>query len=184
MAVYDIPAITSVTKSFMEMRKNDTKPITVLFDADNTLYQFSTYGETHVATSKMYTKYYFKNLRIFEEAPNVILNLQRLGIRCGIITRCINSPFCKTEKKESFEYYFPMIDAKDIYLLNEDEDKHSVIKDISHTILVDDYYVNINDWYKHGGIAIKKSYSGKLRPVPVVTSLVDLFSVLHELNVY
>ena len=50
------------------------------------------------------------------------------------------------------------------------------------SILIDDYYKNIQNFYEQGGIGIKKTYSGKERPIPQVESLVDLFSVLFELN--
>lgn len=156
----------------------------ILFDADNTLYQFSIYGNINNSLQRCYSKGFYKNLPIFPEAPTVIENLQRLGLRCGIVSAMVNSPFCNTEKRESFAYYFPMIDPSDIYLVPEGTNKTSIFKDVEHTILVDDFHGNINDWYAAGGVAIKKSYSGKPRVVPVVTSLVDLFPVLHELNVF
>lgn len=156
----------------------------ILFDADNTLYQFSTYGKINDSLRRCYTKGFFKNLPIFTEAPTVIENLQRLGLRCGIISAMVDSPFCNTEKRESFAYYFPMIEEKDIYLVPEGTDKTTVVPDVKHAILVDDFHGNINNWYEAGGVAIKKSYSGKPRVVPVITSLIDLFPVLHDLNVF
>lgn len=186
MAIYDVKLIKDTIKQFKENRCG--QPVTILFDADNTLYQFSTYRQEQLATRAMYTQNFFKNLPIFTEAPNVVENLQRLGFRCGIVTQLIDSPFCAMEKLQSFEYYFPMISTDDIYLVPPGVSKSEIIKEaygsLHDVILIDDYYVNINDWYSNGGIAIKKSYSGKLRPVPVITSLIDLFYVLHDLNAY
>ena len=184
MSEYNSILINDVIRDFKQKCLLEPEPKTVLFDADNTLYRFSTYGMIAEAKRDMYTKGYFKNLHIFEEAPAVIENLQKLGVRCGIISKAIDSPYCVFEKRQSFSYYFPMIEEKDIYIIHEGEKKTDAISDIPNTILVDDYYMNINEWYYHGGVAIKKSYTGKLRPVPVVTSLIDLFVVLHELNVY
>lgn len=184
MSTYDIDVIKRVLDNFKERRLLSTEPVTVLFDADNTLYRFSTYGMIAEAKRDMYTKGYFKNLNIFTEAPHVIENLQKMGIRCGIITSIIDSPFCEYEKRQSFEYYFPMIAEEDIYIIQPGVKKTDIIEDVTNTILIDDYYQNLNDWYAAGGVAIKKSYTGKIRPVPVITSLIDLFSVLHELNVF
>lgn len=184
MANYDCDIIDNALSKFKERRRFMKCPTSLMFDADNTLYRFSTYGEVEVSTREMYSQYFFKNLPIFHEAPIVITNLQKLGFKCGIITTAINSPYCASEKMESFKYYFPMIDQKDIHILDPKTPKWTVTDSIQDTILIDDYHKNIMDWYNAGGIAIKKSYSGKQRPVPVVTSLIDLFSVLRDLNAY
>lgn len=182
MQHYDKDLVMRVIHNFVT--RDDGKPVKLMFDADNTLYKFSTYTKEDIAVRDAYTKGFYKNLSVFPEAPIVVENLQRLGIPCGIITGSVNSPWCKPEKMESFHYYFPMIPDNDIFILDADVKKTSVVSDIEHTILIDDYYGNICEWYAAGGLAIKKSYSGKSRPVPVITSLIDLFSVLHELNVY
>lgn len=182
MSHYDERLILSVINRFKH--REDDLPVSLLFDADNTLYKFSTYNQESYALREMHTKGFYKNLSIFPEAPIVIENLQKLGIHCGICTGSIDSPWCRPEKMESYHYYFPMIDENDIFILEPEQTKTSVVKDIEHTILVDDYYGNINSWFEAGGVAIKKSYSGKTRPVPVITSFIDLFSILHELKVY
>jgi len=184
---YDVNLINKRINEFKERRLNSNAPVTILFDADNTLYRFSTYGMIAEAKRDMYTKGYFKNLHIFEEAPAVIENLQKLGVRCGIASSLIDSPFCEYEKRLSYAYYFPMIEVMDIHIIPLGAKKSDIIKefiDIRDVILVDDYYKNLNDWYEAGGIGIKKSYTGKCRPVPVITSLIDLFSVLHDLKVF
>lgn len=154
---------------------------TILFDADNTLYLFSTKGRSQESTDRMYNRGFFKNLPVFQEAPDVLLNLQRFGLKVGIMSTYM-SDYGKSEKEESFAYHFPFVDKKNIILVPYGKSKTDYDLDYKHTILVDDYYANIMQWYIAGGISIKKSYSGKQRPVPVVTSLIDLFPVLHELN--
>lgn len=184
MSEYDVELINRRIEEFKERMKSSEVTPMILFDSDNTLYRFSTYGMIAEAKRDMYTKGYFKNLHIFEEGPAVIENLQRLGIRCGICTGLIDSPYCEFEKRQSFSYYFPMINESDIYCIPPGMKKTDVVGNVRNIVLIDDYYKNINDWYEAGGIAIKKSYTGKPRPVPVITSLIDLFSVLHSLGAY
>ena len=184
MANYDVEIVNKVIRDFKERRRYSTIPTTLMFDADNTLYRFSTYGLENVSLRDMFSEGFFKNLPIFPEAPSVIKNLQKLGFNCGIISTAIDSPYCVREKKESFNYYFPMIDDKDIHILDSKTPKWTAVESIADTILIDDYHKNLMDWYNVGGVAIKKSYSGKDRPIPVITSLIDLFYVLKELKAY
>lgn len=179
-AQYDPQLINEVIEKF-KARSSD-KPLTILFDADNTLYRFSTYREEHDALSRMYTKGFFKMLSIFEEAPIVIEALQRAGIKCGIISTLVDSPYCEEEKRESFRYYFPMIPDDMVFLVPPGTSKTDLFDDISNMILVDDFRENIIDWYKAGGFAVKKAFSRKKRPVPSINSLVELFPLLIELN--
>ena len=72
--------------------------------------------------------------------------------------------------------------SEDIILINVGENKADYIDNPETSILVDDYYQNICNFYEIGGLGIKKTYSGKQRPIPQVESLVDLFSVLYSLN--
>lgn len=178
---YNKELIDSVISQFKE-RNTDT-PLTILFDADNTLFRFSTYREEHDALSRMYTKGFFKYLSIFEEAPVVIESLQRMGIRCGIISSAIDSPYCREEKLESFHYYFPTIPDELIYILDPGTDKCYLFEDVSSIILVEDFRDNIIKWYEAGGVAIKKAFSKKQRVVPSINSLVELFPMLVELGV-
>lgn len=187
MSVYNAELIQQVILQFKEQHMPD-EPVTLLFDSDNTLFQFSVYGQAQNAIRSMYSRNFFKNLPIFPEGPTVIENLQRLGFRCGIVSSAIESPYCVPEKMQSYNYYFPMISEKDIFILppgvSKADEMIKIYGSLKNVILIEDYYVNINDWYEHGGIAIKKSYSGKIRVVPVITSLIDLFYVLRDLHAY
>ena len=37
-------------------------------------------------------------------------------------------------------------------------------------------------WMEEGGLAIKKTFSGKQRPIPQVMNLVEIFKVLYDLK--
>lgn len=154
----------------------------IYFDADNTLYLFSTYGQEQEALTACRTKGFFKNLPVFQEGPHVIAALQNMGLRCRVLTALVDSPFCNEEKLDSIHYYFPALRDEDIITVPYGESKVDKVTDVEHSILVDDYHKNINDWYNKNGVAIKKSYSGKPRPVPVVSNLVELFPILKQLN--
>ena len=184
MSKYDEDLIKKTIDSFIARHFSGNFPVTIMFDADNTLYKFSTFNQIDTSLREMYSKGFFKQLPIFPEAPTVITNLMQLGFKCGILTSAIDSPYCVEEKMESFHYYFPMIEDENIHILKPDESKVERFGDVRDIVLVDDYHKNIMDWYEAGGVAIKKNYSGKQRPVPVVTSLIDLFYVLYRLGAY
>ena len=176
-------------KDLVEQRINEFKnknyghnDITIYFDMDNTLCLFSVYGQEDASMKAMYSKGFYRELPCFSEAPAVLENLQNLGYKVKILSSCIDSPYCKPEKKLWLNYHIPTLNDEDIILINVGENKADYIENPETSILIDDYYKNIQNFYEQGGIGIKKTYSGKERPIPQVESLVDLFSVLFELN--
>ena len=181
MSLYNEELIQARIDAFRNTKHDE---VTILFDMDNTLYRFSIYKQDGLALQEAYTKGFYKNLPIFPEAPYVVEALQKMGMHVGICTSLIDSPYCKTEKEDSLWYYFPMIPQNDIIMVPEGQSKIDHIKDISNTILIDDWHGNIMKMYEQGGIAIKKSYSEKQRPVPTVHNLVELFPVLHDLKCF
>lgn len=181
MSHYNAEFINRRLCEFSEMMLEYKGSRNVLFDADNTLYLFSQHGHDKEVARVCHNRGFFKSLPIFSEAPYVIENLQKFGIRVGIAST-YSDGYSYDEKIQSYHFHFPMVNDRDIYLIPSGTSKADFVEDIEHTILVDDYYVNINDWYAKGGVAIKKSYSGKPRPVPVVCSLIDIFYELRKLN--
>lgn len=167
-----------------KFKSKNYKPsdITLYFDMDNVMCLFSVFGDEDIAVKRMFHKGYFKELQCFPEVPAVIENLQRIGFRIKVLSSCIDSPYCKPEKKLWLNYHIPTLKDEDIILINVGENKADYIDNPESSILIDDYYKNIQNFYEQGGIGIKKTYSGKERPIPQVESLVDLFSVLFELN--
>ena len=156
--------------------------ITIYFDMDNVLCLFSVFGDEDIAVKRMFHKGFYKELPCFPEAPAVIENLQRMGFKVKIISACIDSPYCRPEKELWLHYHLPTLTEVTIILVNKGENKADYITDIERAILIDDFYQNIVDFYAAGGVAIKKTYSGKIRPIPQVESLVDIFSILYSLN--
>ena len=156
--------------------------VTIYFDMDNTLCLFSIYGQEDASMKAMYSKGFYRELPCFSEAPAVLENLQNLGFKVKILSSCIDSPFCAPEKIAWVNYHLPFIEDKDIILIPNGSSKASVIQNPECSILVDDFHHNITDIYKAGGIGVKKTYSGKERPIPQVANLVDIFSVLDTLN--
>lgn len=181
MSKYNADLIETRLKEFREEMLTYKGIRTILFDADNTLYLWSYVGKVEESLLQHHNKGFYKNLPVFNEAPSVIENLQKFGLRVGICSK-FSPGYAYEEKLQSFRYHFPTVLDSDIILVPQDDDKIKYVDDIRHTILVDDFHGNINQFYEAGGVAIKKSYSNKERPVPCVHSLIDLFPLLHNLN--
>lgn len=154
----------------------------IYFDMDNTLALFSIHGQESIALQGMWSEGYFIGLPVFPEAPAVLQTLIHMGYRVGIVSNCMDTPFCKTEKSLYIKHHFPMIADENVYLLEENGKREQVLPRAHQSILVDDYGVNLHAWYENGGVGIKKSYSGKPRAMPVITSLTDIFTVLWKFN--
>lgn len=183
MTHYDADLIKRNIDAFRESMLTYSGERTILFDADNTLYLFSHHGTDADAAARCHNKGYFKNLPVFSEAPSVVENLQRFGLRVGIIS-AYSPGYAYEEKLQSFRYHFPTVWDNDLILVPANESKVNYIEDIKHTIVVDDYHGNINAIYEAGGVAIKKAYSNKRRPVPTIHNLIDIFPLLHNLGVF
>ena len=162
-------------------RATSIKP-TVWFDMDNTLYVYSIYGKIDTALRECYNKGYYKSLPIFPEGPAVVDSLLKMGFDVGICSSTLNSPYCESEKRESINYYFPMVPKENILLVPEGQNKIEKIPQPKMSIMIDDWHQNIENMYIRGGIGIKKSYSQKKRPVPAIHNLVEIFPILQNLG--
>lgn len=156
--------------------------VTIYFDMDNTLCLFCIYGKSEEAIRDMYSQGFYRNLKCFPEARFVIETLQHIGFNIKIISACVETPFVKKEKFEWVRYHIPSINEEDIILLPEGTPKSEYVADIAHSIIVDDFGLNVQEFYDGGGIGIKKSYSGKTRPVLQITNLIEIFGILYDLN--
>lgn len=179
---YNTERINEVIRDF---KSKHLKPedVTIIFDMDNTLCLYSRDGDDATALKLMWSKNFYKNLPCFQEAPATIELLQKMGFKVKILSSCIDSKYCKKEKKDWLHYHLPSIKDEDVILIDNGENKADYIKDITTCILVDDYYKNLMNWYDAGGVAIKKTYSGKERPIPQVSSLVEIVGILWDLEV-
>lgn len=179
---YNEEQINNVIESF-KSRHLKPEDVTIIFDMDNTLCLYSVNGDDETALKQMWNKNYYKNLPCFAEAPSVIEALQRMGFRIKILSACISSKYCRKEKMDWIHYHLSSIKDEDILLVENGENKSKYIEDIYTTILIDDYYKNIMNWYDAGGVAVKKTFSGKQRPVLQVNSLVEIFNILWDLEI-
>lgn len=178
---YDINLVNQNIENFRSQSYRH-QDVTIYFDMDNTLCLFSPFGDVETSCRQMFQKGFYRELPCFPETPSVLENLLNLNFNIKILSSCIDSPYCEKEKLEWVNYHLPFIENKNILLLPTNIDKSTLIDSPYSSILVDDYYHNIIDIYEHGGIGVKKTFSGKTRPIPQVSSLVDIFSVLSDLN--
>ena len=175
-------AIQDLIEQNISNMKVSGKLPTIYFDMDNTLVLFSHYGNVDQALEEMWTRNYFSSLPVFPEAPAVLRALINMGYRVCIVTNVIDSPCCRDEKEQFIKFHFPMIPDENVYILEPDERREEVLPDVATSILVDDYGVNIREWYAKGGVGVKKTYSGKCRQIPSIQTIADIFPVLLELN--
>lgn len=170
-----------IVESFKDLHLKP-EDVTIFFDMDNTLCLFCIYGKSQEALDKMYSQGFYRNLQCFSEAPYVIKTLQNIGFNVKILSSCIDTPFVKQEKYEWIKYHLPTVKDEDIILVPSGTPKSSYMGDITRSILVDDFGMNIQEVYDNGGIGIKKSYSGKKRNVLQISNLIEIFEILHQLN--
>lgn len=175
----------TIQENFRKFSEQKLSPneISLYFDMDNTLGIFSLYGEEEKACRMMQIRGFFKNIPCYPEAPAVIKTLQDIGYNIYILSACLDNPYCTAEKNEWLKYHIPSITEENIIMTEIGKDKSEYIKTpINRSILIDDWGKNVADWYRKGGVAIKKTYTGKPRPVPQVMSLVELFAILEKLR--
>jgi len=92
--------------------------------------------------------------------------LNKAGYTLYILSACIDTEYCKTEKLEWIENNLPFISKDNIILMNVGENKASEFVQATKTeitetdLLFDDYGKNLKDWYEAGGTPVK---CGKVR---------------------
>lgn len=141
----------------------------IFFDLDGTLADFDNAG----GISKMYQKGFFYNLKPYRNGLEIVANLQRGGNDVYILSACIDSPYCKKEKIKWIKKYLPFIKKQNIYLIPVGMSKAGFVKKMfgkidKNFILFDDYKVNLYEWKKENGIAVKCGKQYKVRPYPQV----------------
>ena len=162
----------------------DPSQINLFFDMDNTLFIFSKDGRDDLSLIAQQFKGFFENLEPYPEGPRVLKKLIEMGFNVYILSSCMTNEYCRPEKRESLRKHFPFLKDEQIIFVNNGENKAQKIKemgiDISKSILVDDYCVNLQAWMDEGGLAIKKTYSGKERLIPQVKNLNEIFGILED----
>lgn len=183
---YDAKKINEMIERF-KSRKLKLEDITIYYDMDNCLALFSIHGLAEKALSEMENRGYFEGLPALDDGTKVIPVIQSMGAKVKILSACINTTYCKPEKRAWLAKHFPTISDKDIVLCEVGQVKAEIIKakgeDVEKSILIDDYGQNLIEWIEAGGLAIKKTFSGKKRNIPTIKNHVEIFKILHDLNV-
>ena len=92
------------------------KSVKYFVDMDGTLARF--YDDAD-ALQKMFVKGYFANLKPYEKMIADIRRLIKGGKEVYILTKCVSTEYCITEKKEWLAKYLPELPAeKMIFICN------------------------------------------------------------------
>lgn len=141
----------------------------IFFDLDGTLADFEGSG----GVDKMRQEGFFRNLKPYPRGLEIVKALYDAGYDIHILSTCIMTSYCKPEKKAWVNQYLPFIKDSNIILISGEETKAyeagliygKLNKDF---ILFDDYKVNLLEWIRAGGTAIKCGGTYKRRPYPQV----------------
>lgn len=153
------------------------------YDMDNTLVLFSQKGKEDKALVECRNSGYYRDLKPFDNGELIIPILYKLGLNPKILSACIDTPYCRTEKYENIHKYFPIVPDENIILIERGEKKSKYADNIRDAILIDDFGGNLEEWRTSGGIAIKKSSSDKKRDSFVVRDHFEILDILCELGV-
>jgi 5'(3')-deoxyribonucleotidase len=124
---------------------------------DGTLADFDGAG----GVEKMNEKGFFENLLPYPKAIETLAAISEISTEIFILSACIPTEFCKTEKLTWLKKYLPFIKDENIVLIKVGQNKASeFIRATNTTIdegdyLFDDYGKNLKDWYEAGGTPIK-----------------------------
>ena len=137
----------------------------IWFDMDGTLAKFYEHSD---CLEKMYEKGYFMGLNAYKLAnfANQLAEYENVGI----ISACVDTPYCEAEKMAWLRKYCPNIKDFNIVFCKVGENKAEIVDglfDVSkpqQMVLIDDYSGNIYDWEMYQGynkyVAIK-FFNGK-----------------------
>jgi 5'(3')-deoxyribonucleotidase len=146
----------------------------VFLDMDNTLALFQAKGESLPDYKK---EGFFLNLPpIQENLSEVIDNLTRKA-KIYILSASPHEQ-ADREKREWVNKYLNL-PQEQILICRIGQNKAQFLREKGievnqDTILVDDYKQNLADWVNAGGMALKKRYSNKQGPFPVVRDLEEI----------
>jgi 5'(3')-deoxyribonucleotidase len=134
----------------------------LIFDMDGTLADFDGAG----GVDRMNEKGFFAGLAIYENVAETLRALYEQGREIYILSACIETEYCKTEKMEWIGRNLPFIKKENVILMNVGQNKATEFIRATRTLinesdfLFDDYGKNLKDWYLAGGTSVK---CGKLR---------------------
>lgn len=168
-----------ITESMIRTARDNG--LALYYDMDNTTCLWCEKDEDSRALERVYEEGYFLNLPPIDNIEQTIKALIEVGLDVHIISACVESPYCKPEKRLWVARYLPWIKEENIHLCAMGEDKSRYVTgNIANAILIDDYKNNLNAFQRAGGMVVKKSYSGKPRPIPFVKNHMDIFYIIKE----
>ena len=178
---YNKKQIKKIKKKFRGLSPKD---INIFWDMDNTLFIFSKNSDDKKSLKMQENEGFFRDLEAMDGGPEVVEELEKMGFNVFILSACCNDTTCPKEKYESIKINYPSIKDENIIFVMNGENKAEKIKslglDINRSILVDDYYANLMAWLELGGLAIKKTFSGKKRPIPQIKDFHEIYGILEE----
>ena len=154
----------------------------IFYDIDNTLAIFSTKNQEGESLERMFEKGFFLNLKPMEQIQEVLAGLMYEGHEVYLLSACIDSPYCKPEKKKWIEKYLPFIPEENIFLVPVGANKAEAIGNVTRAILVDDYKKNLEQWQQAGGIPVKKRISQKEGWEYIIRNHHEIFSIIKKLS--
>jgi len=155
----------------------------LVFDIDGTLADFDGAG----GVERMQEKGFFKNLKPY---PRVVSTIKRLSRNNDvyILSACIDSEYCEKEKMEWIDKYMPFIPKQNILLIEYGSVKAKEFEKAynkridKNDVLFDDYKVNLIEWIRAGGSAVKCGKSFKPnRQYPQLVKFANIGELVNNL---
>lgn len=173
------------TNSKMRKMNLHINDLFIFWDLDNTIYLFSEWGKDKEQIKESEKEGFYTKLPIFPGASAFLQFLMTLCPNVYILSKYPRTG-ADLEKIAAIERDMPFFPKEHIILIGLDEDKGQIIRSIcnpSKAIIIDDYHANIIEAYNQGIVGIKKTYSGKRRPVYQISEFYELLLVLKKLNI-
>lgn len=133
----------------------------IFIDMDGTVADF--YQESD-CLERMTEEGFFRNLRPMAFAQD-LQGMANVGLVDAkdmyILSACVDTTYCRDEKREWIAEYLPFIKEENILLMNVGENKAEYVeymlgRDLTkEDILFDDYTKNLNEWEWAGGLGVK-----------------------------
>ena len=128
------------------------KKINLYVDMDGTVAKF--YHDKK-CLEKMFEPNYFRTLPPYAIAKEIdCLAKISACIEVFILSACVDSPYCKSEKLYWLAEHMPNIKPENIILIDVNQSKIDCIKDRfdgnAYNILLDDYTKNLQEWLLYG----------------------------------
>jgi len=156
----------------------------LIFDMDGTLADFEGAG----GLAKMEQQGFFKNLKPYPKTIATLKRLYKAGNQVYILSACIGTDYCESEKMEWIDRYLPFLPKENILLVPYGTVKAKAFakayktKITRNDVLFDDYKVNLKEWLQAGGSVVKcgKSYKPN-REYPQMVKFANIGEIVANL---